>query len=161
VFFIDGQNVLQLTHFGRYDTVVSALSPDGQRVFFGASADPFGTNPTEKCQVFSIDRHGGDLQQLTSFSESSVVSVLGCFPGPRGAGCSINRLGFDPHTGALIFFSSCDPLGTNTDGHQIFAMRPDGSGLRQLTNTHPYTVDAGGAVSVEAAYPFAHPGIQR
>jgi hypothetical protein len=49
-------------------------------------------------------------------------------------------------------------LGTNPYGGQVFAMRPDGTGLSQLTNTQPYTVDPGGAASVEAAYPFAHPG---
>jgi hypothetical protein len=159
VFFIDGQNVLQLTRFGRSDTWSPALSPDRQRVFFTASADPSGTNPTGNCQLFSINRHGGDLQQLTSFSEGP-RSIVGCLWNERPLGCAAGFVGFDPHTGAMIFYSMCDPLGTNPYGGQVFAMRPDGSGLRQLTNTQPYTVDPGGAVSVEAAYPFAHPGTQ-
>jgi hypothetical protein len=160
VFFIDGQNVLQLTHFSRAETWGAVPSPDGQRVFFSASANPLGTNPTENCQVFSINRHGGDLQQLTSFSENPHPRAVGCgwFEPPRG--CTAFYLGFEPHTGALVFQSNCDPFGTNPYGGQVFAMRPDGSGLRQLTNTQAYTVDAAGTVSVEAAFPFAHPGTQ-
>ena len=70
VFVIDRENdVLQLTNFRRVDTVNPTLSADGQRVVFCASADPLGTNPTENGQLFSIDRIGGDLRQLTDFHE--------------------------------------------------------------------------------------------
>ena len=33
----------------------------------------------------------------------------------------------------MLFYSSCDPFQTNPDGGQIFAMRPNGSGLWQVT----------------------------
>jgi hypothetical protein len=33
-------------------------------------------------------------------------------------------------TKAVVFQSSCDPLGANHYGGQLFAMRADGSGLR-------------------------------
>jgi len=39
----------------------------------------------------------------------------------------------DEITGALLFASSCDPLGGNPFGDQLFAMRQDGTGLRQVT----------------------------
>jgi len=42
-------------------------------------------------------------------------------------------LGQDATTRAVLFYSSCDPLGTNWVGGQIFAIQPDGSGLRQIT----------------------------
>lgn len=48
--------------------------------------------------------------------------------GPSGG------VGADPVTGTVVFPSDCDPLGRNPFGYQMFAMRPDGSGLRQLTN---------------------------
>jgi hypothetical protein len=36
-------------------------------------------------------------------------------------------------------------------------MRPDGSGLRQLTNARGMTTDPDGTVHVEIAGPFAYP----
>jgi len=37
-------------------------------------------------------------------------------------------------TGSIYFSSQCDPLGLNPNGTQLFAIQPDGTGLRQLTN---------------------------
>ena len=162
MFVIDRDNdVLQLTNFRRVDTLNPTLSADGQRVFFSASADPLGTNPTENCQIFSIDRTGGDLRQLTDFHEvpralSDVWMLL------RSPALRVRRdstLSRDTQSDALVFYSSCDPFGTNPYGSQVFAMHPDGTGLRQLTNTQGYTRDASGAVTVEVAYPFAYPGL--
>ena len=47
--------------------------------------------------------------------------------------CSIDRYFADRRTGAVTFTSDCDPVGRNPSGEQVFSMRPDGSGLRQLT----------------------------
>jgi hypothetical protein len=44
---------------------------------------------------------------------------------------------------------ACDPLGSNPYGVQMFAMRPDGSGLRQLTAARGLVGEADGTVSVE------------
>jgi hypothetical protein len=71
VFFIDGRSVLQLTNFGRVDTGTPSLTPDGRYVIFSASADPFRSNPTVTCQLFSVDPLGSDLRQLTHFTASS------------------------------------------------------------------------------------------
>src|SRR5262249_1243290 len=59
-------------------------------------------------------------------------------------------------TRPLVFGSSCDPLGRNRFGSQIFAMRPDGSGLRQLTATRGRTIDADGTLHVEIPGPLAY-----
>jgi hypothetical protein len=56
----------------------------------------------------------------------------------------------------VVFLSSCDPLGTNPFGEQIFAVRSDGSGLRQLTAMRGMEVDADGTVRVELPGPFAY-----
>src|SRR5262249_34546139 len=73
VFLIDGKKFLQLTNFRRVDTGLPnlpTLSPDGQRVIFNASADPFGTNRSGTCQLFSIGTRGTGLRQLTHFSQA-------------------------------------------------------------------------------------------
>ena len=62
--------VLQLTNFRRSDTYQPGMSLDLQRVLFIASADPLGTNPSKQCQIFSIDRLGSDVRQVTFFNTS-------------------------------------------------------------------------------------------
>jgi len=163
VFDIDrDNNVLQLTNFRRVDTLTPTVSGDRQRVFFTASADPLGTNPTENCQMFSVDRTSNDLRQVTDFHEVSEGqrSKAGCSFYQRPLGCGAFFTTRDTRSDAVVFYSSCDPFGTNTNGSQIFAMRSDGTGLRQLTNMRGYTSDASGAVTVELPFPFAWPGYQ-
>jgi hypothetical protein len=161
VFTISGDKVLQLTNFGRIDTNGPTLSADGQRVFFAASADRFNTNPTENCQIWSNDRNGGDLRQLTDLREvpEGQKSMAGCASlMPKGGGCTVYFVSRDTQTDELVFASVCDPFGTNPNGYQVFALHQDGTGLRQLTNARGLTRDASGAVTVELPYPFAHPG---
>jgi hypothetical protein len=43
-------------------------------------------------------------------------------------GASISEFFLDRITGTVLFASSCDPVGTNPFGEQLFAMRPDGTG---------------------------------
>jgi hypothetical protein len=159
VFVIGSDHVLQLTNFQRSDTGVPTMSGDRKQIYFYASADPLGTNPFNNCQLFSIDRTGAGLRQLTHFDEGK-VSRRGCkgagFPGP---GCMIQMgtLGPDPVTGSILFASSCDPFGTNPNGSEVFAVRPDGTGLRQLTHTRGMVTTPDGTVTVELPGPSASP----
>ncbi len=158
IYLLDHSELLQLTNFCRPDTFAGTQSIDGQRAFFVASADPFQTNPTMNCQIFSIDRLGTDLRQLTSFSQGGHSSV-GCDsqagPGPPGCAILVFAPRQDPATQALVFESSCDPFGINPNGGQVFAMNPDGTHLRQLTDTPGFTTEADGTVDVELPGPFA------
>jgi hypothetical protein len=47
-------------------------------------------------------------------------------------------------------------LGTNPNGGQVFAMRPDGSRLRQLTDTRGLVVGADGSVTANLPGPWAY-----
>ena len=158
LFAVSGDDILQLTNFRRWETGAPTLSADGQRVFFPASP-PSATNPTEDCQIWSIDPVGGDLRQLTHLHEGE-RSTAGCaltLAPPNG--CFVHFLGRDVQTDDLVFFSTCNPLRTNPYGTQVFAVHQDGTGLRQLTHARGYSRDdASGSVSVELPYPFANPG---
>jgi hypothetical protein len=152
-----GDDILQLTNFHRSDTGFSVmLDQDQQRVLLVASADPFGTNPNENCQFFLIDTLGGDLRQLTQFGEGK-RSLSGCAAANR-PGCRIGGLAWEPGPGpdAVMFDSSCDPLGTNPDGGQLFAMRADGTSLRQLTHVRGAVTEVDGTVTVELLGPWTH-----
>jgi hypothetical protein len=152
VFLLDGRNLLQLTNFHRVDTAATFLGVNAQRVFFRASADPLGSNPTQNCQLFSIDSLGADLRQLTHFRQGD-HSALGC-GAAAPPGCAILFTVQDPRTGTVVFMSSCDPLGTNPYGAQIFAMRPDGSNLRDLTRTRGVVTHRDGSVATELPGPW-------
>ena len=158
-FLIDGRNLVQLTNFGRRDAFGELLSVDRRRVFFRASADPLGTNPSENCQLFSVDRFGGHLRQITHFEPSEGArSEAGCaLPGPP-PGCDVSGLVQDPVTRTLVFYSTCDPLGRNPNGGHLFAMRPDGSGLRQLTDAPGIVTEADGTVDTELPGPYWYSG---
>jgi len=158
IFVIGPDQVLQLTNFGRVDTGLGVVSTDGRRVFFAASANPFGTNPSEHCEFFSIDPLGADLRQLTQFG-AGAHSTGGCLSVPQqpGSGCySPSGPIIDPQTGTLVFSSTCDPLGTNPNGEQLFAMHADGTGMRQLTAMRGVVTAADGSVDVELPGPGAY-----
>ena len=130
---------------------------NGRRAFFVASADPFGTNPTNTCQLFSIDTLGRRLRQLTDFATLG-PSQLGCSPNTLGVGCNIQFPGYqDPVTRTVLFSSSCRPgvPGLFNVGNELFAMRPNGSGLRQLTHTRGRVP---GAQVVPGPWAYSAPG---
>jgi hypothetical protein len=163
-FLLDGDNLLQLTAFGYNDIAGAVLTTDLQRVLFSVSADPpthgddgqmATRNPTHNCQIFSIDRNGGDLRQLTNFSET-VNATIGCYYTFGRNGCSAGFMDIDPVTGTLIFVSNCDPFKTNPNGSQLFAMRPDGSDLRQITTAAGLTFGADGGERLELVGPHAY-----
>ena len=156
VFDTNPDQVLQLTNFRRSDTHFPRLTRDRQRVLFIASADPLGENPDNNCEFFSIDRTGAHLRQLTHIGEGRRSNCDSWDPYSRG--CSLAPVRVDLVTGWVTFSSSCNPFGTNPYSHQIFTMRPDGTGLRQLTFTRGMTTEADGTVTVEQPGPWAVPG---
>jgi len=58
-----------------------------------------------------------------------------------------------------VFESSCDPLDANPDGGQLFAMRLDGRGLRQLTDAAGITSYPDGSLRIELPGPFAYSAV--
>jgi hypothetical protein len=155
VFILDGKRLLQLTGFRRPDTGRRFLTTDRRRVFFVSTADPLGTNPSGNCQLFSVSTLGTHMRQITALGNGE-HSVHRCDEFDSPPGCAIWSAYQDPVTREVVFYSNCDPFDTKTFGGQIFAMRPDGTRLRQLTATRGRVLEAGGAVSVELAGPIAY-----
>jgi hypothetical protein len=137
---------VQLTNFRRIDTWVRFSR---ERLFFLSSADPLGTNPGDQCQLFSMNALGEGLRQLTRLHERGRASArCGFFP-VRGDACTVNDGGESLVSRGAWFVTSCDPLGTNRYGQQLFSMRSDGTGLRQLTAFRGREIDTDGTVRVE------------
>ena len=163
LFVSDARNILQVTGFHRTDTslTVPLLSRDRQDVYFTASADPVGRNPDHACQIFSIDPLGHALHQVTAFALPE-PSALGCWATRSSEGCRTDfgfaeRQAQDGRTGTMIFNSSCNPLGqASIDSEQIFAMRPDGTGLRQLTSARGWRAAPDGRVDAELPGPWGY-----
>jgi hypothetical protein len=168
VFLLDGKNLVQLTNFHRWDTFWFGGFITGGRVLFPASVNLHGENPAEICQLFSIDTDGAHLHQITHLLSDGrpVAGCDGATPAnlydfqlghPLDYGCFISEFFLDRATGTVLFAASCDPVGGNPFGHQLFAMRQDGTGLRQLTNARGMTTDPDGTIHVELPGPFAYP----
>ena len=155
--FRRGGDVLQLTRLHSQDLRQEDERPNGRRFLFITPEDPLGTNPSRNCQLFSVDDLGGRLRQLTHFEETE-HATSGCnFMLPR-SGCGLSTTFWDPVTDEIVTYSSCDPFGTNPNGGQLFAMRPDGSRLRQLTAARGLTIAEDGSVTPELPGPFRYSG---
>lgn len=95
------------------------------------------------------------MRQVTAFGNGA-HSVNRCNDFASPPGCAIWSAYQDPVTREVVFYSNCDPFDTKTFGSQIFAMRPDGTRLRQLTSIRGRVHEASGAVSVELPGPIAY-----
>jgi hypothetical protein len=158
IFTLNGSAFLQLTNFRYPDTRAFAFGRG--RAFFMASANPLGTNPTENCQLFSINPRHGQLRQLTRFHDEERMNA-GCGGVVAGAACTITSGGSqDRETGFIGFASQCDLFGRNPYGEQIFSIRPDGSGLRQITSFRGRELLPDGSVHVELSGPVIQAGNQ-
>jgi hypothetical protein len=162
VFRIDGDNVLQLTNFGRRDTGAGGTAGFSHRgrVIFLASANPTGENPAEICQLFSVDKQASHPPRQLTHLPSDGRPAGGCRGSTFETACDIVNVFLDRITGTVLFSSSCDPVGGNPFGNQLFAMRPDGTGLRQLTNARGMTTDPDGTVHVELPGPVVYNSAQ-
>ena len=122
------------------DSAGPRLSPSGKKVVFGSNADLVqGGNPDGSAETFIMNVDGSGLTQLTHTSGD---------PGlPATFAPAIDYPGRE-----VFFTSTLDLVGGNADqSREIFAIKSDGIGLRQLTasfgdqNTDP-SVDASGHV---------------
>ena len=125
-----------------------------RRAFFISSADPLGANTGRICQLFSIDLLGGHLRQLTTLEDPG-RPVTG-YTFVAGACTLSSWVLVDPVTGTVVFTTNCDPFGTNPYGDQIFAIRPDSTGLRQLTSMRGMRELPDGRTLVELAGPASY-----
>jgi hypothetical protein len=149
-------NLLQVTRIGRSDTKFPLRLRGRQNVLFVASGDPLtGRNPSFTCQLFSVDVLGGHLRQLTSFDPHTTVS-RGCRPSADGCTLADSLSVQDQVTGTIVFDSSCAAFDSSPVGQQVYAVRPDGSGLRRLTDYRGMTIDPDGAVNVELPGPIVY-----
>jgi hypothetical protein len=152
--------LLQLTNYRRVDTFAGFLTPDRKRAVFIASADPVHMNPYGICQLFSVDVHGGMPRQITHLDSGARGTTAGCF---RADGISYGyyrTVAHDPVTGTIIFDSTVNALSLPgaAYGDQIFAIRPDGRGLRQLTDAAGGTTNPDGSIRFELPGPYAYSG---
>ena len=106
LFVFDGQDILQLTNFGRVDTIPLFLG-SRRRALFATGADPLGTNPTKTQQIFSIDTLGRRLRQLTRLKGAPLPCAGVPVP---GAQCQLNLGLQDPATDTIVFEASCGAL---------------------------------------------------
>jgi hypothetical protein len=147
--------VLQLTNLDSHDLRFEDVSPNGRRFLFITPDGPAETNPTHNCQLYSVDDLGAHVRQITHFAETD-HATSGCnFTLPR-KGCGISTTFWDQVTNEIVTYSSCDPLGSNPTGGQLFAMRPDGSHLRQLTHAAGLRIEEDGTVVTELPGPFRY-----
>jgi hypothetical protein len=157
-FVSDGTNTVQITNFNRSDTARygTVLSPDREYTYFTASVD-LGDNPMGMCQVFSASVLGGEIGSLPVSRRIIVALRLratvsdGC-----SSGLSFGSDSTDTRNGMVVFDSGCDPFGTNPNGEQIFAIRPDGTGLQQLTQARGFIRGSGRDGFTELPGPWAY-----
>jgi len=147
----DGKDLLQLTHLGLQNTVALFLG-SRRRALFSSTADPLGTNPSHIQQVFSIGTLGRGMRQVTRLA-GAPLRCGGAAAGDCGAQLSGLQ---DPATDTIVFEANCGGIRESAFAGQIFAIRPDGSGLRQLTAARGCVVGADGSVTFEVPGPFGY-----
>jgi Tol biopolymer transport system component len=134
---LHAQVVRQVTDVRTGLTSLGALDDAGTWVFAISAADPFGTNPEHTYQIFRWDASTGDGEQITAFDEGvEPPQVIGTKTGDGPWIFHPDSLSVSDDGQWLVFVSRGDLTGLNPDRSQeLFVMRPDGSGLLQLTDS--------------------------
>ena len=81
------------------------------------------------------------------------------FPVPHSLSDRAASNGLNPEGTILLMTinTNCDPLGLNqNNGGQIFAVRPDGRGLRQLTDARGLVMEGTGTISGDLPGPWSY-----
>ena len=111
------QRVRQLTDIDRFEIADYVLDDAGSQAWFVSDIDPLGNNPRVIKQVFRIALPGGSVEQLTAFDSD------------------IEELSVADDGLTLLFRSSADPLGTNSDHSiELFVSDENGGSIVQLTD---------------------------
>jgi len=125
----DGSNVERVTERKETDSYAS-LSPDGSRVLFRRILPTGGeTESGRNSEVFVMDRDGSNVINLTDHS---------AFDGYPS---------WSPD-GQWVLFAS-NRGGSSFDEFNIYMIRPDGTGLKQLTETIKDVLQARQVVSMD------------
>ncbi|MCH7806343.1 MAG: PD40 domain-containing protein [Proteobacteria bacterium] len=128
----DGSGVERLTERQEVDSY-SSLSPDGARVLFRRILATGGNSESGRnSEVFIMNRDGSNVRNLTNDPD---------FDGYPS---------WSPDGRYILFASNCGH--EDFDEFNIFIMKQDGTGLRQLTQTLPKTLQARQMVSPDGHY---------
>lgn len=114
----------RLARFAPVDRLLKSprISPDGRTLLF--EVEHFLRDGTTERGLFTVRMNGNDLRLIVPFSYD--VSLRGGDWAPRG-----NR---------IVFSSNVD---STTDPQNVWTVRPDGSGFRQLTHFKGLPPDTG------------------
>jgi Tol biopolymer transport system component len=116
---VNGPGLTQLTRATNLDAEDPSTSGDGSLIVFDANGNYTGQNPDRGFELFVVNSDGSGLRQLTQERDARFASFSG----------RISRDGM-----RIAFVSTENLLGTNADhSMELFTIRPDGTGLRQLT----------------------------
>lgn len=117
----DGTGLVQITSFADGDVWHPRVSDDGQWIAFTSNANPTGANPSHLYEPFVVRSDGTGLRQLTP-------------TGTAGGGAQ-GTPAIAGNASWVAFQSIGNPTGGNPDGSaELFRVRPDGTGLMQLTS---------------------------
>ncbi len=144
----DGTGVRQLTHTTSGDARYPKLSADGSVVVFESSSDLTGENPPEVINVDTVDENAQPIT-VTQYYPQPQIFVMntdgtGLKQLTHGVGDYALKPDISGDGSVIVFESNRDPLGENTDNtKELFAIRADGTGLKQLTVGSPIPQGAG------------------
>lgn len=134
----DGTGLRQLTHGTFGGARYAELSADGSVVVFESSADLTGENPREAVEYQTYDENL-QIITITDYQPQPQIFIMntdgtGLKQLTHGVGGNALNPDISGDGTLVVFESDRDPTDENADGtKEIFVIRADGTGLRQLT----------------------------